>query len=167
MSTGNPLDAIGPACSSFCRTWWAACPDPAPDADLCVEDCVAGSGEIPARCAVELSEYLYCAGEPEDCRFRSETPAACATANTALLECLYPPLPSECVTQNLDAGFDGCEWSRVCDVAEYLIRCDAEDDGYGTSLCDCLLNGKYVTDITTKGIGALACAQAAEACGPR
>jgi len=164
---GDPLDAIGPACWSFCRTWESACPNTAPLNSVCAGDCIAGNADVPERCAAAAAAYLYCAGAPDDCSDRTATPAGCTTEESVYLACVLGDVPSNCLRNPPTTGFDGCKLETFCgNDGNYSITCDSEDDGSGTSLCDCSIDGVYERALVVKGIGALACARATELCGP-
>jgi hypothetical protein len=61
---------------------------------------------------------------------------------------------------------DGCELDLRCERGDLRVDCDDEQDGTGTSLCDCYLNGKQLR--TTSGPisdpGAASCYAAAPGC---
>ena len=83
----------------------------------------------------------------EETRLRAPCECGPATLSPALSSChfdqltLVPlqviPRASEPVNQ-----VDGCKLELTCHAGKLSINCDGEQDGTGTSLCDCYLDGR-------------------------
>jgi len=62
---------------------------------------------------------------------------------------------------------DGCQLELTCDAGKLTVSCDGEEDGTGTSLCDCYLDGQRVHRFNSApwpGEGAHTCHAAAALC---
>jgi hypothetical protein len=124
--------------------------------------CGAGKGADPAAPAGASTE--------ESAALESESPPrsdATATPSDAGLAATGPctggPLET---TPSPESPNDRCDATFYCPGARtILVTCDGENDGTGTSLCDCEENGKRASvNGTVSGEAPDSCIAAAERC---
>jgi hypothetical protein len=70
-----------------------------------------------------------------------------ATLSPALSSCRFDQLslvPREVIPPSGESlnHVDGCKLELTCQVGKLTATCDGEEDGTGTSLCDCYLDGQ-------------------------
>jgi hypothetical protein len=154
-----------PHCRRFCADWLSRCKTPYEEPRACELDCGAAEQSVPAECGAALASSLDCSGAIEDCS-TGNLPASCETPAKELASCLLRDRTS-CVIAK--AEVEGCTLSTSCGARTGQVQCDGENDGTGTSNCDCTHVGTGAPptrrNAHVKGIGLVACVNAAPRCG--
>jgi hypothetical protein len=188
-SAGSP--GLGKACSTFCSRYpYASCPADFGGPRDCYLNCLAGY-DFGSWCEYPLVEFLNCASQFLDpnamctqqgefcygpgCTFEAVT--QCLEQYFALLECVEnprpippcppppdPPVPPNCV-RGVSGGPDFCQQDTQCPNAYFSTECYYEFQGNNTWLCDCYLNGSYITTVDASGSSSTVCQTASRYCG--
>ena len=103
----------------------------------------------------------YCASDPACIGAGGGGAGGAAGARTD------PDPPAGCSGEITEVG-DQCAANYTCaDGHTYVLECDGENDGTGTSLCTCYVDGQYQREASEPvfpGEGAAACSAAADLC---
>jgi hypothetical protein len=164
-SSGEDPTTIDDACRYLCVRLNPTCRDSSFYV-RCHDDCVMGNTGVPDECTGKQVDYLVCIGNTElSCGSVSETPAACLNAEWELVRCLLgESLAPGCESRMTTQGLSSCTIVTTCGGIERSVICDGEDDGTGTSLCDCYRDGELTGSAAPQALGILACADTMNLC---
>jgi hypothetical protein len=150
-------------CANFCRSVFGGCAESIWElyAD-CLADCSKSADSVPPECRDLTRSYVYCTSPTGDCATREVQ--GCSVETQTLAACLLGDLTT--CAFNMVPELEGCTLRASCGMATLVVQCDAENDGTGTSLCDCTSSGSRVGSPHVDGIGIIACANALRRCMP-
>lgn len=188
-SSGSP--GLGKACSMFCSRYpYASCPSDFGGPRECLLSCSQGF-DVGPWCQYPLVEFLNCASQFLDpnamcsqqddlcygpgcmldamnqCWGQYVTLLACTENPRPVPPCPPPPdrpVPPNCVRGG-SGGPDFCQQVTECPNVYYSTECYYEFEGNGSWLCDCYLNGNYLTTVGANGSSSNVCQTAASYCG--
>jgi hypothetical protein len=133
----------------------------------CNDHCRAQS--FTATRCIESRHEEVLVRAPCECGPATLSPAlsSCQLGQLSLVPLQEFPRATEPRSRESVSPVDGCKLELTCQVGKLTVTCDGEQDGTGTSLCDCYLDGQTLRlpeSDPWPGEGAQTCHNAAPLC---